>query len=67
MTIGYPDFVEVAKQSAVSSKVALIPASLLGELLIRFWEGKIKANEILDLLKSGKPIYDIDPNYLKQE
>jgi helicase len=67
VTIGYPDFVDVAKQNAISSKVTLIPAPILSEMLIRFWEGRIKAKEILDLLKSGKPIYDMDPNYLRQE
>jgi len=66
VTIGYPDFVEVAKQSAISSKVTLLTIPMLGELLTRFWAGSVKTDKILTLLKSGKPCYDIDPNYLKQ-
>jgi helicase len=66
VTIGYPDFVEVAKQNAMSSKVTLLTVPMLGELLTRFWAGSVKTDEILALLKSGKPCYDIDPKYLKQ-
>lgn len=66
VTIGYPDFVEVAKQSAMNSKVTLLTVSMLGELLTRFWAGSVKTDKILTLLKSGKPCYDIDPKYLKE-
>jgi len=66
VTIGYPDFVEVAKQSAMNSKVTLLTVPMLGELLTRFWAGNVKTDGILALLKSGKPCYDIDPKYLKQ-
>jgi regulator of replication initiation timing len=67
VTIGYPDFVEVAKQNAISSKVALIPAPMLGEMLTRLWTGNIKTDKVLELLKSGKPFYDLDPNHLMRE
>ena len=66
VTIGYPDFADVAKQN-VNSKITLISAAMLGQLLVEFWGGKIKDAEVLSLLCFGKYIYDIKSNFLRHD
>jgi len=67
VTIGYPDFVEVAKENAISSKVTLITVAMIGEITTRFWRDEIKIADILTLLKSGKCVYEIGSYYLKKK
>jgi len=56
VTIGYPDFVEEAKRNAPHAKITLIKVSVLGEILIKFWEGKLSKEDVLGIMKSGKYI-----------
>jgi hypothetical protein len=65
VTIGYPEFAEVARQSANNSKVTLLTASVFGEMVTQFWLDKLTTDSIITLLKCGKPIYELEPYYLK--
>jgi hypothetical protein len=67
VTIGYPDFVEVAKENANSSKITLITATMIGEIVTQFWKGGITAANILSLLKSSKYVYELGSYCLKQK
>lgn len=66
VTIGYPDFVEVARDNANSSKIRLISAVMFGEMLIRFWKGEIAISDALSLLRSAGYTYEIGTSYLKR-
>ena len=59
VTIGFPDFVEDAKKNVPKTKITLVKASVLGEILVRFWEGKLNREDVISLLKSGKYIYGL--------
>jgi len=65
VTVGYPDFVELAKNNAPNSKIRLITAVKVGEMLIRFWKGEITTTDVLGLLKTCGYTYEIGPSYLK--
>ena len=52
VTIGFPDFVEEAKKNVPKNKITLIKASVLGEILVRFWEGKLDQKDVISILKS---------------
>ena len=52
VTIGFPDFVEEAKKNVPKTKITLIKASVLGEILVRFWEGKLDQKDVISILKS---------------
>ena len=67
VTIGYPDFAEVAKQNVNSSKVTLISAAMFGKILVQFWAGKIKKEDVFSFLSCGKYIYEIESNFLKHD
>jgi len=56
VTIGFPDFVEEAKRNASNAKVTLIKASVVGDILIAFWERKLSKENIINILRSGKYI-----------
>lgn len=64
VTIGYPDFVEVAKENATNANITLIAAPTLGEILVRYWQGKINVEEILSLLKMSRYVHGIREDYL---
>ncbi|RLI25124.1 hypothetical protein DRO57_04870 [Candidatus Bathyarchaeota archaeon] len=57
VTIGYPEFTQEAKDNVIHTKVTLIPYLSLAKMLIKYWEGKITQEEILDILKSKKYVY----------
>jgi len=52
ITIGYPDFCDEAIKNASKTKITLITHLVLGEMLIRFWEGMLAVEDILRLLRS---------------
>jgi NAD-dependent DNA ligase len=58
VTIGYPDFVDVAKQNADQTKITLITHITLAGTLLAFWEEKISKEGIIDILKSGRYVDD---------
>jgi helicase len=58
VTVGYPDFSDEAKRNASKSKVTLIPASVVGELLIGFWQEKLDREAVLQTLMSGRYVED---------
>ena len=59
VTFGYPDFTEEAQKNATMTKITLINVTLLGEILLSFWEGKTSREKIVQLLLSGKYISDL--------
>jgi len=56
VTIGFPDFVDEAKKNTPNTKIALIKASALGDILIAFWEHKLSKEDIINVLRSEKYI-----------
>ena len=66
-TIGYPDFVDVAKQNSLSANITLISVPILAEILIQFWKGSITAEGILSIIQDGKYIYQLESDYIKKE
>jgi helicase len=66
-TIGYPDFVDVAKQNSLSANITLISIPLLAEMLVQFWKGSIKSERILSVIKEGKYIYQLESDCIKKE
>jgi helicase len=58
VTIGYPDFADEAKRNSSRAKVTLIRASVLGDMLIAHWEGKVSQKQILKILKSERHVED---------
>jgi hypothetical protein len=54
VTIGYPDFVDDAKENTQDTKITLITHITLIEILLAFWEGKISKEEVIAILRSGK-------------
>lgn len=67
VTIGYPDFTEAAKQSVINSKVTLIKAAMLGEIIVQYWTGKMTTEDILALFGSGRNMYDVESYCLEQK
>jgi helicase len=67
VTIGYPDFVDVAKQNATSANITLISVPIFAEMLIEYWNGTIDSQSILTALKQGKYIYQLELECLKKE
>ena len=65
VTVGFPDFVELAKSNAPNSKIRLITGVKVGEMLIRFWKGEITTTDVVKLLKTCGYTYEIGPTYLK--
>lgn len=65
VTIGYPDFVDVAKENSPSAGITLISVPVFGEILIAYWENNIKTKEILTILKKGRIITKIDDHSLE--
>ncbi|RLI45691.1 hypothetical protein DRO69_04725 [Candidatus Bathyarchaeota archaeon] len=57
VTIGYPDFVDIAKQNVHKTGITLMTHVNLAEILIAFWEGKITRDEVIDILKKGEVVY----------
>ncbi len=58
VTIGYPDFADDAKLNCTTARVTLLPASVLGEILIGFWQKKISREDVLKTLKSARYVED---------
>ena len=58
VTIGYPDFADEAKWNSPRAKVTLISASVLGDMLIGFWQGKLTQEDIVRTLKSNRCVED---------
>src|SRR6266571_7521146 len=58
VTIGYPDFADEAKWNSPRAKVTLISASVLGDMLIGFWQGKLTQEDIIRTLKSNRCVDD---------
>ncbi len=54
VTIGYPDFVDDAKENTQDTKITLITHTTLIEILLAFWEEKISKEEVIDILRCGK-------------
>jgi hypothetical protein len=59
VTIGYPDFVEIAKENAINAKLTLIDITTIGELLTGFWQGKISPSDFIFLLRLGRYVFDV--------
>ena len=59
VTIGYPDFEDVAKQNADNTRITLITHVALAEMLLALWERKISKEKIIEILKSGKYVENI--------
>jgi len=64
VTIGYPDFVEVAKTNATSTNITLLPATTIGEILIRVWKNETNTEKILSLLRTGRYLGKLEEYYL---
>lgn len=64
VTFGYPEFTDDAKKS--KSKITLIKASILGDMLISFWEDSLSKDSLLRILKSGKYIESLS-EYVKRD
>lgn len=62
ITIGSPDFSSEAIENVKNTNITLITHRKLGEILIRFWEGEIDKNGIIELLKSGRYIDETETN-----
>lgn len=58
VTIGYPDFADEAKWNCPRAKVTLISASVLGDMLIGFWQGKLTQDDIVRTLRSNRCVED---------
>ncbi|OLC63409.1 hypothetical protein AUH73_02295 [archaeon 13_1_40CM_4_53_4] len=58
VTIGYPDFSDEAKWNCPRAKVTLITASVLGDMLIGFWQGKLNQDDIVRTLRSNRCVED---------
>ena len=58
VTVGYPDFADEAMRNAPMAKVTLLSASVVGELLIAFWEKKVSQVDVLKMLKSQRYVED---------
>jgi len=58
VTIGYPDFSDEAKWNCQRAKVTLISASVLGDVLIAFWQEKLTRDDILKTLASNRCVED---------
>lgn len=56
ITVGYPDFSDNAINNVKNTHITLITHTVLAEILIKFWEGKITKDKIIEILKSGKYI-----------
>ncbi len=59
VTLGYPYFSGEAIKNTVNTKITLLKASVVGEILVNFWAGNISKDEIISILKSGKYVTDI--------
>ncbi len=59
VTLGYPYFSGEAIKNTANTKITLLKASIVGEILVNFWEGNISKEEIVSILKSGKYVKDI--------
>jgi helicase len=60
VTIGYPDFSKDAIDNVKASQVTLITINALAKMLIRFWEGKLSKDRIIEIIKSKKHVDDND-------
>jgi helicase len=60
VTIGYPDFSKDAIENTKTSRVTLITVNALAKMLIRFWEGKLSKDNLIQMIKSGRYIDDKD-------
>jgi len=58
VTIGYPDFTKDAISNAKNTSVTLITTSALAKILIRFWEGELSKEDIIDIMKGGNYVSD---------
>jgi len=58
VTVGYPDFADEAKRNTQRAHVTLIRASILGDILVEFWQGKLSQDEIFRPLKSQRYVED---------
>jgi hypothetical protein len=58
VTIGFPGFSDEAKWNSPRAKVTLISASVLGDMLIGFWQGKLSKDDILRTLGSNRCVED---------
>jgi hypothetical protein len=59
VTIGYPDFVDVAKENAINAKLTLIDVTIIGELLVSFWQEKISSNDLIYVMRLGRYFFDL--------
>jgi hypothetical protein len=59
VTIGYPDFVDVAKENAINAKLTLIDITTIGELLVSFWQEKISSNDLIYVMRLGRYFFDV--------
>ena len=60
VTIGYPDFSDEAVTNSPKSRVTLIPAWTMGEMLLAFWKERLSKEKICQVLKRGRYVDDID-------
>src|SRR2546429_4904393 len=60
VTIGYPDFSDEAVTNSPKSRVTLIPAWTMGEMLLAFWKERLSKEKICQVLKIGRYVDDID-------
>ena len=58
VTVGYPDFSDEALRNCQKAKVTLISASVLGDILIAFWQNRISRESIIEILKSARYVED---------
>ena len=67
LTIGFPDFVEEAKKNVAKTKITLLKASVLGEILLQCWQEKLDQEDVISLLKSGKYIRSLYKTKVKDK
>lgn len=58
ITLGFPYFSRAAIKNTKNTKITLLKVSVIGEMLIKYWQNSISVNEIIDLLLSGTSIDD---------
>ncbi|MHA1828350.1 MAG: DEAD/DEAH box helicase [Candidatus Heimdallarchaeaceae archaeon] len=54
VTIGFPDFVEEAQKNVKHTNITLMKASILGEILLKVWEGQLSKDDVISILRSGQ-------------
>lgn len=58
VTIGYPYFSKDAIKNTKNTKITLLKVSVIGEMLVKYWQNSLSTDEVLKILMSGTAIKD---------